>query len=286
MLGSLRAPVAPARFPPPRPASRRSGCPARGRRRSTSRRRSGSSRPDPGTSRSARSCPRPWRRRAPPRAAGPATRRSSGASRPRAPAAGPRPKAGAPSRRRWMRGRGGRRQRRRSRRRRPATRARAPARARSGSRQPPSGCSPAGARHRARAPPPAARTSSPTTAGASLTAVPSSSPRRRATGASEVSGPGPLGRPRCELTITAAPRVAKVPDRVERPADAGVVGHLAVLEWHVQVGAHEHALAGLHVQVGQPPLAESVAVVQSAPCLPCGSTAHNTLWTRSTTRLE
>ena len=33
-------------------------------------------------------------------------------------------------------------------------------------------------------------------------------------------------------------------ERRQRGADPGVVGDLAVLERHVQVGAHEHALAG------------------------------------------
>jgi hypothetical protein len=38
-------------------------------------------------------------------------------------------------------------------------------------------------------------------------------------------------------------RLEEVPDRRQRPPDARVVGHLAVLDRHVEVHAHERAFA-------------------------------------------
>ena len=52
----------------------------------------------------------------------------------------------------------------------------------------------------------ASPTSGPTTAGASVTSEPSSSPSRAATGAIENAGSAPFGRPRCETSTSAAPR--------------------------------------------------------------------------------
>ena len=93
------------------------------------------------------------------------------------------------------------------------------------------------------------------------TGRPSSSPSRCATGASEsaaLNRPS-LGRPRCEVTITAPPRDERVADRRHRRADARVVGDRAcVVLRHVQVGADEDALAG-DVDVGQ-------ATGMSQPC--------------------
>ena len=79
------------------------------------------------------------------------------------------------------------------------------------------------------------------------TSRPSSSARRAATGASESSGLNSpsVGRPRCEVTITAAPASSAMRDAGHAGADAGVFGDVAgVVLRHVQVGADEDALAG------------------------------------------
>ena len=61
---------------------------------------------------------------------------------------------------------------------------------------------------------------------------------------SENSGLGsPFGRPRCDAQDHRRARVEQVLDRRQRRADARVVGDRAVLDRHVEVDAHEHALA-------------------------------------------
>ena len=122
------------------------------------------------------------------------------------------------------------------------------------------------------------RTSGPTTSGAWNTRMPSSSPSRFETGASDVSGSCPFGRPRCEHSTIFAPRARSSSIAGQRRADARVVGHLAALERHVEVGAHEHRVARLHLQVAEGLLAE--AAHRQAPA------ADKSFCVRSTTRFE
>ena len=67
----------------------------------------------------------------------------------------------------------------------------------------------------------------------------------RARAPSRTPGPAPFGRPRCEHDRAPPPRPARAgsSQRRQRGPDARVVGDAPVLERHVQVGAHEHALA-------------------------------------------
>ena len=76
----------------------------------------------------------------------------------------------------------------------------------------------------------------------SATGAPSSSPSRSATGASEYFGSGaPLGRPRCDITMTRAPasRSALSVGSTARIRPSSVMRRVAV-ERDVQVGAHQH----------------------------------------------
>ena len=57
----------------------------------------------------------------------------------------------------------------------------------------------------------------------------------------------PLGRPKCDSSSTIAPLVAQFGDRRHRGAQPRVVADRAVLHRHVEIDAHQHALAG---QVG------------------------------------
>src|SRR3954466_14436086 len=88
----------------------------------------------------------------------------------------------------------------------------------------------------------------PTTSGASSTGRPSSSPRRRATGASEYCGSGvafrgaewgargPLGAAEVAARDHRRALLAQPLDGGQRGADAQVVGDLAVADRHVEVG--------------------------------------------------
>ncbi len=87
-----------------------------------------------------------------------------------------------------------------------------------------------------------ARTSSPTTPGASVTSASVSSARRSAAGRSDSSGSRSLGRPRWETSTSRAPRVAQLLDRRQRRADPGVVRDRAVLERDVEVDPDQHPL--------------------------------------------
>ena len=159
--------------------------------------------------------------------------------------------------RRCWRGRGGRRRRRRPRTGRPARPALRPAPGRSsvspGSQRVFSSTStPPGSSASA-----LAWASSPTTSAACATGASSSSDRRAEAGASDVSGSRSLGRPRCEHRISRAPGVAQQLDGGQRAADPRVVGDLArVVQRHVEVHAHEHALAALQIEVADRLLAE------------------------------
>ena len=53
----------------------------------------------------------------------------------------------------------------------------------------------------------------------------------------------PSGRPKCDSTMTLRALVRKLADRRSPPLDARRVGDRAVLHRHVQVDAHQHALA-------------------------------------------
>ena len=69
-----------------------------------------------------------------------------------------------------------------------------------------------------------------------------------ATGLSEFFGSRPFGRPKCDSRITLRALVGDFGDGVRHAFDAGAVADHAVLDRHIEVGAHEHALA-LHVGV-------------------------------------
>ena len=144
--------------------------------------------------------------------------------------------------------------------------ARAPARGRSSSRPAPSACS----RARARSPGSSSlghprRTSGPTTSGAWCTGASISSPSRSDTGASEVSGSRPFGRPRCEQSTSRAPR----------SSSSSIVGSAARMrassvtrpsvERHVEVHAHEHRPARVDVEVADGPLAEHLEAAPRRP---------------------
>ena len=90
---------------------------------------------------------------------------------------------------------------------------------------------------------------------ASRTWRPSSSPRRRATGASECRGSGlpSFGRPRCDITITRAPARAACCNvgtaARSRASPRGGGCDIAVLDGDVEVLADEHS-ASREVQIG------------------------------------
>ena len=110
-----------------------------------------------------------------------------------------------------------------------------------------------------------ARTSSPTTAGASVTSAPRQLGQPVGRRSQRQLGLAVLGPPRWETRISARP-AAELLDRRQRGADPGVVGDRPVLERDVEVDPHQH------------PLAVEVAQVPECP--------HSSLCTRSATRLE
>ena len=73
--------------------------------------------------------------------------------------------------------------------------------------------------------------------------------RPATTGRSDSAGSGlPLGRPKCDITMTAAPLRDQRLDGRRQTLDAGRVADLAVLDRHVEIGAQQHPLAA-HVDV-------------------------------------
>ena len=122
-----------------------------------------------------------------------------------------------------------------------------------------SGCSRASARRPARARPPAPRPPARRRPGAIRTSAPISSPSRSATGASERSGSGPSGRPRCETRISSAPRSRRSSIVGSAARIRDVVGDPAIGERHVEVDPHEHAapldlrVADARLREAQPP---------------------------------
>ena len=68
-----------------------------------------------------------------------------------------------------------------------------------------------------------------------------------ATGRNEVSAEiVPLGRPKCDSTITLAPSRASLAMVGKHARDAGRVGDDAAFDRHVEIDADEHALA-MHI---------------------------------------
>ena len=148
---------------------------------------------------------------------------------------------------------------------------------------------------RRRAPRRAPDARAPTTVRRELTGAPVSSRRRSATGASERSGSGlPSGRPRCETSISRAPRArsssivgSAARMRVSSVTSASV---RAFVERHVEVDAHEHALAATSSRRCSSSTRSPIRAPSDAPSLSLAGaralTAHRTFCTRSTRRLE
>ena len=120
----------------------------------------------------------------------------------------------------------------------------------------------------------------PTTAGASGTSAPSSSPSRRATGAIESRGSGtPFGPPEMTAHDDDRPVLSQRRDRRHGGRDAKVVLDLAVAQRHVEVDPHEHARPAPHVEVVE---CRELHAVTAAP----RSSRYPTKATMSTSRLE
>ena len=95
-----------------------------------------------------------------------------------------------------------------------------------------------------RAAPPSSA-SGPMQSSAKATGLPSALASGSTRGLSDISGTRlPSGRPKWLSTITLAPLAASSRERRRGALDARGVGHLAVLHRHVEVDAHQHALAG------------------------------------------
>ena len=127
--------------------------------------------------------------------------------------------------------------------------------------------SPAPRSRPAAAPATASAAGSPMQSGAKATGLPSSSPSLSATGFRLNCGSGPpFGRPKCEMTITLAPRSARSCRPGTSRSSRVASRDLAVLDRHVEVGAHQHALA-LHIEAGGG--LELVEIHQRLLELPC-----------------
>ena len=74
-----------------------------------------------------------------------------------------------------------------------------------------------------------------------LADAPATAPRRPAS--ANPSASRPFGRPKCASRMTLPPLPADLGDGRRDALDAGRVGDLAVLHRHVEIDAHEHALA-------------------------------------------
>ena len=102
--------------------------------------------------------------------------------------------------------------------------------------------------------------------GASVTSAPVSSASRSAAGRIESSGSRSFGRPRCETSISAAPR----------PRSSSIVGSAARIR--VSSATAPSFQRDIEVDPDQHPLSVAVAEILERP--------HSSLWTSSTIRFE